>query len=186
MPREVAMPTRAFCCWLLMLSATYVSASHHNATLTVVASVTEDVTTSSGGAWSAETTITTPSSDPCPEGSNSTGGSGGLVGQCRWSNISAGTTKVKGTTVRAFLTTSAGEVFDISIFCSRSYGSCPEPKAGTEYAAELNDSPKYLAEYAKRRAFGPMAVKFSPDGKKKISYAIIFAMKAGSQQTHPD
>ncbi len=95
-------------------------------------------------------------------------------------------TKVKGTTVRAFLTTATGEIFDVSMFCSRTYGSCPEPKAGTEYAAELNDDPKYLVDYGKRKAFGLMAVKFSPDGKKKVSYDIMFAMKAGSQQTHPD
>lgn len=88
--------------------------------------------------------------------------------------------------MRAFLTTNAGEVFDVSIFCSRSYESCPEPKAGTEYAAELNDNPKYLADYAKRRVYGPIEIKFAPDGKKKVSYKIIFAMKAGSQQTHPD
>src|SRR5450755_4025993 len=108
----------AFSCVLaLMLSTASASGPDHKATLTVVTSVTEDVTAPSGGAWSSMTTITSPSSDPCPEGSNSTGGSGGLVGQCQWSNLSAGTTKVKGTTVRAFLTTSTGEVFDISIFC---------------------------------------------------------------------
>jgi|SRR5664279_5290872 len=181
------MRTRAFSCALaLMLSTAYASGSDHKATLTVVTSVTEDVTTSSGGAWSAQTTITTPSSDPCPDGSNSVGASGGLVTQCQWSNLSAGTTKAKGTTVRAFLTTSTGEVFDISIFCKRNYGSCPEPKPGAAYLAELNDNPKYLTDYAKRRVYGPMAVKFAPDGKKKVSYAIMFAMKAGSKQTRPD
>jgi hypothetical protein len=183
------MRTRTSSCVLAMvltLSATYALAARRNATLTVTSSVTEDVTASSGGAWSAMNTITSPSSNPCPDGSNSTDDKGGLVTQCRWSNLSAGTTKVKGTTVRALLTTDSGEVFDVSIFCSRSSGSCPEPKAGTAYAAELNDDPKYLADYAKRREFGPMSVKFPIDGKKKVSYYIIFAMRAGSKQTHPD
>jgi hypothetical protein len=171
-----------------MLSVICAFASDRQATLTVVTGVTEDVTTSSGGAWSSLTTIASPSpsSSPCPDGSTDVGASGSPVTQCRWSNLSDGTTKVKGTTVRALLTTSTGEVFDISIFCSRHYGSCPEPKAGTAYAVELNDDPKYLADYAKRRVYGPMAVKFSPDGKKKVSYDIIFAMKAGSKQSHPD
>ena len=77
-------------------------------------------------------------------------------------------------------------MFDVSIVCYRTYGSCPEPKVGTDYAVELNDDPKYLADYGKRKAFGLMAVKFSPDGKKKVSYDIQFAMKAGSTQSHPD
>ena len=88
--------------------------------------------------------------------------------------------------MRALLTTTTGEVFDISIFCSGYYGSCPEPKAGAAYAAELNDDPKFLADYAKRREFGPMSVKFPLDGKKKVSYYIIFAMRAGGKQTRPD
>lgn len=88
--------------------------------------------------------------------------------------------------MRAFLTTATGEIFDVSMVCYRTSGSCPEPKAGADYPVELNDNPKYLADYAKRRAYGPMTVKFSPDGKKKVSYDIVHAMKAGSQQTHPD
>ena len=63
-------------------------------------------------------------------------------------------------------------MFDISIVCYRTYGSCPRPTAGATYAVELNDDPKYLADYGKRKAFGLMAVKFSPDGKKKVSYDI--------------
>ena len=183
------MSTRTLSCLLemvLTLSATYAVSARRNATLTVTSSVTEDVTVSSGGAWSAMNTITSPSPNPCPDGSNSTDDKGGLVTQCRWSNLSSGTTTAKGTTVRAFLTTDIGEVFDVSIFCRRISGSCPEPTAGTVYAAELNDDPKYLAHYAKRREFGPMSVKFSIDGKKKVSYHIIFAMRAGSKQTHPD
>jgi hypothetical protein len=183
------MRTRTSSCLLAMvlaLSATYAVAARRNATLTVTSSVTEDVTASSGGAWSASTTITTPSSPQCPDGSTDTGGSASTGPQCGWSSLSAGTTKVKGTTVRAFLTTDSGEVFDVSIFCIRISGSCPEPKAGTAYAAELNDDPKYLADYAKRREFGPMSVKFPINGKKNVSYYIIFAMRAGSKQTHPD
>ena len=182
------MRTRTSSCLLAMvltLSATYAVAARRSATLTVTSSVTEDVTSSSGGAWSAMNTITSPSPNPCPDGSNSTDDKGGLVTQCRWSNLSAATTKVKGTTVRAFLTTDSGEVFDVSIFCSRISGRCPEPEAGTAYAAELNVDPKYLADYAKRREYGPMSVKFSIDGKKQVSYYIIFAMRAGSKQTHP-
>ncbi len=109
------------------------------------------------------------------------------MGLCRGSGPEVGTaTKVKSTTVRAYLTTVTGQMFDISIVCYRTNGSCPEPKAGTEYAAELNDNPKYLADYGKRKAFGLIAVKFSPDGKRKVRYDIVHAMKAGSTQSQPD
>ena len=181
------MRVRRFCCLLVLtLTATYATAAHHSATLSVVTSVTEDAPAPPGGAWSGTTAIRTPSSSSCPQRSTSAAESGGQAGQCQWSGSSVDTTKVKSTNVRAFLTTETGEVYDISMVCYRTYGSCPEPKAGTDYAVELSDDPKYLANYAKRRVYGPMAVKFSPDGKKKVSYDISFAMKAGSTQTRPD
>ena len=34
------------------------------------------------------------------------------------------------------------------------------PKPAQTYAAELNDDPKYLVDYGKRKAFGLIAVKF--------------------------
>jgi len=184
---KVPMRTRALCClFMLLLSASCASASHHTATLTVVSSVTEDVTAPSGVAWTGPAGSATPGSNSPPSQPISPG-EGGSAGQSRVSDPGVSTaTKVKGTTVRAFLTTVSGEIFDISMVCYRAYGSCPEPKAGTDYAVELNDDPKYLAIYGKRKAFGFIAVKFSPDGKKKVSYDIMFAMKAGSQQTHPD
>ena len=181
------MRTRAFIYLLVLtLIATHASASHHSATLTVVTAVTEDVPAGSGGAWTGTTSVTTPSAQPCSAGANSTGETGS-VGPCQRNSPGVGTsTKVKGTTVRAFLTTITGEMYDIAIFCSRVYGSCPEPTAGATYAVELNDDPKYLANYGKRKVFGPIAVKFSPNGKQKVSYDIMFAIKAGSAQSHPD
>ena len=176
---------------ILVLAITLVAdaaASHHDVNLTVVTSVTEDVTVPDGGVWSSQTTITsvTGGSD-CPDGSTAVGGNtNGTVTQCQWSNLSSGGSRGKGTTVRAFLTTTTGEVFDVSMFCSRLNGRCPEPKAGSTYSAKLDDAPKYLANYAPRREYGPMKVKFAPDGKKSVTYSIIFAMRAGSHQSHPD
>ena len=172
---------------VITVVAVHAMASHHDVTLTVVSSVTEDVTRADGSSWSSQTTITSVTGgDTCPEHSNPTGISNGTVSNCQWSNLSSGTTKAKGTTVRAFLTTATGEVFDISMFCSRFNGRCPEPKPGSTYSAQLDDAPKYLASYAPRREFGPMKVRFVPDGKRAVTYSIIFAMRAGSHQSHPD
>ena len=175
---------------VLVLAITLVAdaaASHHDVTLTVVTSVAEDVTVPDGGVWSSQTTITSVTGgDTCPEHSNPVGLSNGTVTQCQWGNVSSGGSRGNGTTVRAFLTTTTGEVFDVSMFCSRLNGRCPEPKAGSMYSAQLDDAPKYLANYAPRREYGPMKVKFAPDGKKSVTYSIIFAMRAGSHQSHPD
>jgi hypothetical protein len=184
---EGSMRTFGCCCWLvLILGASYASPSHHSATLFVVSSEMEEVTVPSGAVGAGSTGITTPGPGPSLPGSVSPG-EGGSAGQHRASDPEVTTvTKVKSTTVRAYVTTVTGEMFDISMVCYRTYGSCPQPTAGTTYAAELNDDPKYLADYGKRKAFGLMAVKFSPDGKKKVSFEITHAMKAGSTQTRPD
>lgn len=173
---------------LIALGTADVLASHHDVKLRVISSITEGTTLADGGAWPSQTSIISQTGGPeCPDGSTATASPNGTVTQCQWSNLgSSGTTKAKGTTVRAYLTTSTGEVFDISMFCSRRSGKCPEPKPGATYSAQLDDAPKYLANYAPRREFGPMKVKFSPDGKKSVSYSIIFSMRAGSHQTHPD
>ena len=172
----------------IFLAAAHASAFRHEVKLTVVTSVTEDAALPNGGAWSSETSITSPVGGPdCPDGSNATGLSQGTVTQCRWSNLSAGTsTKGKSTTVRALVTTATGETFDISMSCTRLSGVCQEPKSGATYIAQLDDSPKYLGNYAPRRAYGPIKVRFAPDGKKPVTYSIIFAMRAGSKQSHPD
>jgi hypothetical protein len=184
------MPVKCFFFALaVLLAAAHAPASDHNVTLTVVTAVTENVDVNNGNAWPSDSHITSVTGGPdCPDGSNGAGGDpNGTVTQCRWSiGGSGGTTGAKSTTVRAFLTTANGEVFDISLVCSRIYGNCPEPKAGTTYSAQLDDTPKYLANYPPRRAYGPMKVKFASGGKKAVSYDIIFAMRAGSKQTHPD
>ena len=173
---------------LIALGTTYVLAAHYDVKLTVVSSVTEDVIVPNGGAWPSQTTIVSQTGGPeCPDGSTAIASPNGTVTQCQWSNLgSSGTAMAKGTTVRAYVMTSTGDVFDISIFCSRRSGKCPEPKPGTTYSAQLDDAPKYLANYSPRRQFGPMKVKFIPHGKKPVSYSIIFAMRAGSHQAHPD
>ena len=59
---------------VITVVAVHAMASHHDVTLTVVSSVTEDVTRADGSSWSSQTTITSVTAgDTCPEHSNPTG-----------------------------------------------------------------------------------------------------------------
>lgn len=79
--------------------------------------------------------------------------------------------------VQAILTTQDGQTFYAGLGCQKQYGWCAPLATHTTYTAGLNDQPKWLADYQHRPALGFMKLTFHPDGKKKVTYLIEYAVK---------
>ena len=89
--------------------------------------------------------------------------------------------------VHALLTTQDGLQYYVILGCQKEYGWCDPLEKNTTYVGELNEQPKWLADYQHRPVTSFMKVRLRPAGKKKVTYQIEYAIKiAPSGAEKPD
>lgn len=79
--------------------------------------------------------------------------------------------------VEAMLTTGQGQTYYVILGCERQYGWCIPLTNRASYVGQLNDSSKWLADYQHRPGKGFTKISLRPDGKKKVTYQIEYAVK---------
>lgn len=87
--------------------------------------------------------------------------------------------------VQALLTTEDGLQYYVILGCERQYGWCDALVNKVIYSGQLNDSPKWLANYQHRPVTSFMKISFRPGGKKKVTYRIEYAAKVVSEKVTP-
>ena len=74
--------------------------------------------------------------------------------------------------VEAILTTEDGKRYHVVLGCQKQYGWCAPVAEHANYVGNLNNQPKWLADYPRRPFNDLIKVSFRPDGKKKVTYQI--------------
>lgn len=80
--------------------------------------------------------------------------------------------------VKAILTAEDGQRYYVVLDCQRQYGWCTALADQATYVGKLNDQPKWLSNYQHRPVTSFMKVSLRPNGKKKVTYTITYAVKA--------
>jgi len=84
------------------------------------------------------------------------------------------TSSVQNRRVEAILTTEDGKTYYVVLGCQKQYGWCAPLAEHTNYVGNLNNQPKWLADYP-NWPYGLIKVLLRPDGKKKVTYQIEYA-----------
>ena len=87
--------------------------------------------------------------------------------------------------VQALLTTENGLQYYVILGCQKEYGWCDPLLNDATYMGELDDQPKWLADYRHRPVTSFMKIRLRSSGKKKVTYRIEFAMKVARSDSDP-
>jgi|SRR5579862_7973256 len=85
--------------------------------------------------------------------------------------------QVQNRRVEAIITTEGGQRYYVVLGCERQYGWCMPLAERATYVGKIDEQPKWLANYQHRPGTGFMKVSLHPDGKKKVTYQIEYAVK---------
>ena len=102
----------------------------------------------------------------------------GSVNQCVLASPAHESTgSVQNRRVEAILATEEGQTYYVVLGCQKQYGWCTRLAEQANYVGQLNDKPKWLADYQHRPFHDFIKVSLRPNGKNKVTYLIEYATK---------
>ena len=169
---------------LLVLVPVTMVASQTDITLKVLSSLQQTIGGVGVGVGDGSPTTTVPCSQPFPDDAISVSTvSAGSVSHCTFAAPSSSLTgTASGSYVKAALRAPDGSLFYVYLSCYKRLSTCPALKDNETYPGRLNGTLKQFVEFVDRHEAGVTKVlQVRPNGKTKVSYRVISAVKVPSQ-----